>query len=86
MLIVDLQSNLTEIGSRVVAPLRPVERHIRNFTRLEPIFQIEGRPHALHVGELAAIPARLVEGDPVANLSERDYEIRGALDMLFSGF
>jgi toxin CcdB len=35
---------------------------------------------------MAAIPSGLLKGRPVADLSGSDYEIRGALDMVFSGF
>jgi toxin CcdB len=54
--------------------------------RLEPVFEVQGADHALHTAELAAIPSRLLKGQPIADLSGCDHEIRGALDMVFSGF
>jgi toxin CcdB len=86
LLAVDLQSDLIATGTRVVAPLIPETEALRAFTRLEPVFEIGGTRLALHTGELAAVPARLVSGPPVADLLHEDYAIRGALDMLFSGF
>jgi len=35
---------------------------------------------------MAAIPSALLKGPPIEDLSASDYEIRGALDMVFSGF
>jgi len=50
------------------------------------MFTIDGEDHVLHTAEMAAIPSALLKGQPVADLSTSDYEIRGALDMVFSGF
>jgi toxin CcdB len=85
-LVLDLQTDLIETGTRVVAPLLPVASGPKAIGRLEPIFKIEGTPFVLHTAEMAAIPSALLNGEPVADLSASDYEIRGALDMVFSGF
>lgn len=85
-LVLDLQPDVVDIPTRVVAPLEPPSPALRPFTHLEPVFEIEGGRLALHAGELAAVPARLVSGEPVADLRCEDYAIRRALDMLLSGF
>ena len=85
-LVLDLQTDLIETGTRVVAPLLPVSSGPKPIGRLEPLFKIEGLPYVLHTAEMAAIPSALLKGEPVADLSGSDYEIRGALDMVFSGF
>ena len=85
-LVLDLQTDLIDTGSRVVAPLIPVSEGPEVIGRLEPVFRIQGEDHALHTAEMAAIPSALLRGQPVADLSGSDYEIRGALDMVFSGF
>ena len=85
-LVLDLQTNLIDTGSRVVAPLMPVSGQLKPVTRLEPEFEIGGDRLALHTAEMAAIPGGLLSGEPVADLSAEDYAIRGALDMVFSGF
>lgn len=85
-LVLDLQSDLIATGSRVVAPLTPVSDDLPAISRLEPIFVIDGVRCALHTAEMAAVPNRLLVGAPVANLGAEDYAIRGALDMVFSGF
>ncbi|EDM72270.1 putative CcdB-like protein [Roseobacter sp. AzwK-3b] len=85
-LVLDLQTDLIETGTRVVAPLIPVSSGPKPIGRLEPILKIEGVPCVLHTAEMAAIPSSLLKGEPVADLTASDYEIRGALDMVFSGF
>ena len=85
-LVLDLQTDLIDTGSRVVAPLFPLSTGPKAIGRLEPVFEIEGKDYVLHTAEMAAIPSALVKGAPVADLSASDYEIRGALDMVFSGF
>lgn len=86
MLVLDLQSDLLRTRTRVVAPLLPVTDDLPALTRLEPVFEIDGVALALHTGELAAIPGRLLRQDPVADLRDRDDQIRRALDMVFLGF
>jgi toxin CcdB len=85
-LILDMQSDVIETPTRVVAPLIPERPDLRAISILEPILDIGGERMALHTGEMAAVPAKLVAGPPAADLRDRDYEIRRALDMLFSGF
>ena len=85
-LVLDLQTNLIETGSRVVAPLVPASSGPKAIGRLEPVFTIEGEACILHTAEMAAIPSALLKGPPVADLSGSDHVIRGALDMVFSGF
>lgn len=85
-LVLDLQTDLIDTGSRVVAPLVPASSGPKEIGRLEPTFTIEGEAYVLHTAEMAAVPSALLKGAPAADLSGSDYEIRGALDMVFSGF
>lgn len=85
-LVLDLQTDLIDTGSRVVAPLISVLTGPSVIGRLESVFDIQGKDHALHTAEMAAVPTALLRGQPIADLSGYDYEIRGALDMVFSGF
>lgn len=85
-LVIDLQSDIPSLPTRVVAPLFPESPELKALSILEPIFEIEGQRHVLHTGELAAVPASILRGDPVADMRAHDYAIRRALDMLFSGF
>lgn len=85
-LVLDLQTDLIDTGSRVVAPLISIAGGPGVIGRLEPVFEINGDAYALHTAEMAAIPSALLKGPPIEDLSASDYEIRGALDMVFSGF
>ena len=85
-LVIDLQTDFIDTGSRVVAPLLPRDQGPPALPRLEPVFEIAGTEYALHTAEMAAIPSALISGRPVADLRAHDYAIRGALDMVFSGF
>lgn len=85
-LVLDLQSDLIDTGTRVVAPLIAIASGPRPLTRLEPILEVGGESHALHTAEMAAVPVGLVKGASAADLTDHDYAIRGALDMVFSGF
>ncbi len=85
-LVLDLQTDLIDTGSRVVAPLIKVSSGPKVIGRLEPVFEVNGEDYALHTAEMAAIPSTLLRGHPIADLSAFDYEIKGAIDMVFSGF
>lgn len=85
-LVLDLQTDLIDTGSRVVAPLFPAAAGPRAIGRLEPVFMIDGEDYVLHTAEMAAIPSALLKTAAVADLSGADYEIRAALNMVFSGF
>ena len=85
-LVLDLQSDIPPLPTRVIAPLIPESPELKAISILEPIFEIEGRRHVLHTGELVAAPASVLRGAPVADLRSGEYEIRRALDLLFSGF
>jgi toxin CcdB len=61
-LLLDLQSDLIDTGSRVVAPLIVVSIDPRVIGRLEPVFGVNGEDHALHTAEMAAIPSTLPGG------------------------
>lgn len=85
-LVLDLQTDLIDTGTRVVAPLFAVGTGPARITRLEPVFTIGDTDYVLHTAEMAAVPSRLIKGDAIADLTAQDYDIRRALDMVFSGF
>ena len=85
-LVLDLQTDLIETGTRVVAPLLSAASGPSAIGRLEPVFEIDGMEHVLHTAEMGAIPSALIEAPPVADLSRFDHEICGARDIVFSGF
>lgn len=85
-LVLDLQSDIPSLPTRVIAPLIPDSPDLKAISILEPVFEIEGRRYVLHAGELAAVPASILNGATVADLGAHEYAIRRARDMLFSGF
>jgi toxin CcdB len=83
--VVDLQHDfLKDLTTRIVAPLHPLGSNDRPPRRLNPIFQIEGKPYYLAPQELAALRVKSL-GAKVASLSEQRAEIVAALDFLVTG-
>jgi toxin CcdB len=84
--LLDLQTDLIEfVESRVVAPLLPIAKISFVAKRLNPVFDVEGKPVVLVVQALAAV-RKTVLGRRVANLSDHHRQIIDAVDMLFLGF
>ena len=85
-LVLDMQSGvLSHLPTRLVAPLVP-EAGTRAVAILEPILDVAGERMALLTSEMMTLRASVAKGPPVARLTDADYIIRKALDMLFSGF
>ncbi len=68
----------------VVAPVRNAG-DAEGIEGLQVPVEINGAPFAVMIAELAHLPARLL-GKAMANLADHEYEIRRALERLFSGF
>lgn len=86
--LLDVQSDLlADLGSRVVVPLRRVDRFATtNFpSNLAPIFEIEGIRCFMETPKLAAVPLKILN-KPLVSLSEFHVSITSALDFLFQGF
>ena len=84
-LFLELQSNRvqglsTKIGTPLVRKL-PSDRPI---FRLQPEFVVAGQPHIMLTQYLFALPVSDLR-QRLANLSELDYRISSALDLLFHG-
>lgn len=86
--LLDVQSDLlNDLDSRVVVPLRRVDRFdkVTLPQSLSPVFEIEGLTCFMETPKLAAVPARILKV-PVASLSEHSATITASLDFLFQGF
>lgn len=84
VLAVDCQSDLlSDLRTRFVVPLRPVETVI--FKRLTPSFTIDGEVLTMITPLARAIDVRDIE-DTIASLDAEQFEIKATLDMLISGF
>jgi toxin CcdB len=86
MLAVDLQADmLSNLPSRVMAPLYRVQDMPWAMARLNPRFNIDGDAYVMATQRMASLP--LVDVGPViAYLSSRADDITAALDFLFQGF
>ena len=71
-----------EIAS--VIPLVAITEMNKPAKRLNPQFEIEGKPVVMSTAELAGIPRRAL-GEKAGTLRERRAEIVAALDLLFTG-
>jgi toxin CcdB len=86
--LLDVQSDfLADLGSRVVVPLRRVDRFATaNFPpNLAPIFEIEGVRCFMETPKLAAVPLKILK-TPLLSLAEFHASITSALDFLFQRF
>ena len=85
-LVVDLQADLlSDLTTRVVAPLLPLDGSLKAASNLNPIFNVDGEKHILGVQFLAAIPNRELQNF-VCSLSSDEQIMLKSIDMLFSGF
>ncbi len=85
-LLLDCQSDLLrDLNTRYVVPLQRPENAPQPARRLNPVFDIEGRPHVMATQFAAAIPLRAC-GPVVTSLAAEDIAIMNALDMLISGY
>jgi toxin CcdB len=84
--LLDCQADLlSQLNTRFVVPLLPVEEAPKPAARLNPVFELEGKSYAMMTQFAAAVLVGEL-GERVASLADRDIEIINALDMLISGF
>ena len=86
--LLDVQSDLLgELGSRVVVPLRRMDRFAATVlpSNLAPTFEIKGVRCFMETPKLAAVPAKILKA-PLSSLAEHQHSITAALDFLFQGF
>lgn len=84
-LVVDCQSELLDqLNTRFVVPLVPRDQTLKPAERLNPVFAIGGRDYVM-VTQFAAAVERRELADVIFSLSDRSFEVVGALDVLISG-
>ncbi len=86
-LVVDVQSDhaSAKIGTRVVAPLIPVDELGALITGLNPVIRIHERDYAFVAQSLATLTKPEL-GEHLGSLSEHYEEMARALDILLTGF
>lgn len=84
--VVDLQSDvLSELTTRVVAPLFPADKLAGPATQLNPLVEIDGQEFVLFAQLLATVPKSDLKR-PIASIADQQDEFSRALDLLFTGF
>ena len=83
-LVLDIQSDrLSNLSTRVVAPLRPYEQGMKLFRDLMPVFTVEQIKVVMVTHQLAAVPLREL-AIRIDNLSAHSHEVVAALDVLLT--
>ncbi|MEQ1952731.1 CcdB family protein [Mesorhizobium sp. CN2-181] len=84
--LLELQADLlSDLNTRVVAPLLPATASVKVIRRLNPTFTIDGKQYIMFAHLIATVPlSRLSE--PRTNFVRHQEEIVAALEMLFQGF
>ena len=83
--LLDCQADLlSQLNTRFVVPLLPAREAPKPATRLNPVFELEGKPYVMMTQFAAAVRVNEL-GGTVASLRDRDIEIINALDVLTSG-
>jgi len=84
-LLLDCQADLlSHLNTRLVAPLLPPEEAPKPASRLNPAFEIAGRPYVMVTQHSGAVELGEL-GPKVASLAAHDREIMNALDLLLTG-
>ena len=84
--LLDVQADLLDgLNTRVVVPLMPLDSDPSPARRLNPVFEIEGKPHVMVTQFLSAVPRSILK-TPVENLGTQFSEITVAIDMLTQGY
>lgn len=83
--VVDVQADLlSDLATRVVAPLVPRDSAPLPIRDLNPVFDILGQPHVMLTQAMAAVPVRELRA-PVASLAGAHDAVLRALDVLMVG-
>lgn len=81
--LIDVQSDLLALETRVVIPLAHADYAGQPIGRLNPVYEIESQPVVLATSELVAVLASDLT-EQVADLSSSRDEIVAAIDLLFT--
>lgn len=84
--VLDCQADLlSDLNTRLVVPLLPIDEAPKPAIRLNPIFDVEGERLVMVTQFAASVPIREL-GEIVQSLSPEQDVISAALDMLIIGF
>ena len=84
--VADCQADLlSHIQSRFVVPLIDDASGLQVVSRLNPTFEIDGKPMIFFTQYASTMPVSEL-GHRIGSISDEHYRIMAALDMLISGF
>ena len=84
--LLDVQTDLlSDLNTRMVAPLMPINLAPKPATRLNPTFEIDGTEMVMVTQFMAAVPVGVLK-NPSHTLVESADQITTAIDMLIQGF
>lgn len=84
--VLDCQADLlSDLNTRLVVPLLPIDLAPKPAIRLNPIFDVEGERLVMVTQFAASVPIREL-GEIVQSLSPEQDAVSAALDMLIIGF
>ena len=84
-LLVDCQSDaLGHLGTRIVAPLIPIDKAPERRVRLNPVFDVDGERYAMVTQFATAVRTGELR-QHVTHLGNYRFDIIGAFDMLLTG-
>ncbi|MBV6307358.1 CcdB family protein [Candidimonas humi] len=84
--LLDVQADILQpLNTRAVVPLVPLSAGPKSAKTLNPVFDIDGEPHAMVTQYIAAVPVSELQ-NPVCSLRQLHDDIVGAIDFLFHGF
>lgn len=83
--LLDVQSDVVSIGSRLVVPLVLQREFGTRLPRLNPAFKVAGAAVVMSTADMAGVPARDLR-EPVADFGPKRVEIMAAIDFLLTGF
>ncbi len=84
--LLDVQSDILDaMNTRMIVPLMAAKNAPKPASRLNPVFDINGKRYVMVTQFMAAVPVTILK-TPTANFSLHSDQITNALDMLFQGF
>ncbi|BCA62108.1 hypothetical protein HMP09_1342 [Sphingomonas sp. HMP9] len=83
--VVDCQSDLlSDLRSRIVAPLRKPDEPSVLQSRLNPLVKVHQTDYRVAIQFLRAVDSRLL-GEKIGSLLDYEYDVKAAIDMVVSG-
>lgn len=84
--LLDCQADLlSNLNTRFVVPLLPLEEAPQAARRLNPIFEIKGNSYVMVTQFAATVPSNVLR-EPITSLAAEEISIGNAIDMLLTGY